>query len=566
MSLTGFIVASTLNILAPAAAPWDEPPPAITYTIEELADDTGVRVIAALPGDMDGVTEFTIGPDWGGSAAEIDSFTDPVATAAGKPARVEHDGARTWTIRHDPGQSITLSYVLREPAGREPYGQGHNDYRTRVRGGLFQMTGNLGLLYPEHLADGAARLHEVRWVGFDGPGEHALSSFGPGRVERALMPKDQFLHSLFVGGRVEYVEKPTPAGKIGVVISGSDWGFTPQEFADLTFRIIESQRGFFADHADPWYFVSVTPEGKVANSGFSLGGTALTNSFALFCNAGISLHPDRPFLHQIEHLIAHEYFHNWNGVKFRLDGEEGSNYWFSEGFTEYFTRRMLRVAGLWDDAKVLADINRSIGEYDMIGRRNAPNADIVREFWTDRDISRLPYRRGDLLAIAFNARIAERSNGTRSLDDVYREFIGKHPPGSKMPAREDFLALVEAEAGADFARQFREVVEQGIDPPLPERLTEFGAAINSGGMRTFDPGFNTVESQKSKVVSGLVAGSGAHEAGLRDGLPLRRASITSGAGPNDAPRGEVEVQIDGAWKTIVYDAVGPARIVRSYRR
>jgi predicted metalloprotease with PDZ domain len=539
--------------------------PDLRYTFEDLAGPA-VRVTAALTGDADGVTEFCVKSDWGGSDAEIASFTQIVATAAGRALSVVHDGKLTWTVTHEPGAVIEFSYVLSEPRDRKPNERGVNDYRTRVRDDLFQMNGNHGLLYPAHLADGAEHLHEVVWNGFESDGVHALSSFGPGKVEQTKKVSDEFLHSLFVAGNVAYVEKPTASGKIGVVISGDDWGFTPREFADLAFKIIETERAFFNDHSDPWYFLSVTPEGKVDNSGFSLGGTALTNSFALFCNAGISLKPDGPFLHQIEHVLAHEYFHNWNGVKFRLDGEEGSNYWFSEGFTEFFTRRMLRLAGLWDDAKLLADLNRSIGEYDSLGRKNAPNADIIKEFWTDRDISRLPYRRGDLLAIVLDEKLRASSNGSYSLDDLYREFIARHPAGSRMPEREEFLALVEKHTDAEFVAMFSRVIDEGIDPPLPSKIAEFGVLLAAGGSRSFDPGFDTAKSQAAKEITGVVAGSGAEEAGLKNGLSLRRASIGPGAGPNDAPRGEVEVQVDGEWKTIKYDAVGPVKQVRVYQK
>jgi predicted metalloprotease with PDZ domain len=554
----------TASVLA-CAAQARQGEPALGYTIENLAGPQ-VRVTALLKGDADGTTDFCVQSDWGGSDAEIASFTQAVAKSAGRELRVVHDGKLTWTVTHDPGAAIEFSYVLVEPGDRKQYERGHNDYRTRVRDDLFQMIGNHGLLYPAHLADGQERLHEVVWSGFEGNGVHAVSSFGPGKVEQTVKASEEFLHSLFIAGNVAYVEKPTASGKIGVVISGDDWGFTSQEFADLAFRIIETERTFFSDHSDPWYFLSVTPEGKVDNSGFSLGGTALTNSFALFCNAGISLKPDGPFLHQIEHVLAHEYFHNWNGVKFRLDGEEGSNYWFSEGFTEFFTRRMLRLAGLWDGAKVLADINRSIGEYDSLERRNAPNADIIKEFWTDRDISRLPYRRGDLLAIVLDERLRASSNGSYSLDDLYREFIAGYPRGSKMPGRDELLALIEKHTDAEFARTFRSVIEQGIDPPLPAKLHESGASLASGGSRSFDPGFDTAASQARKEIVGLVAGSGAEEAGLKNGLALQRASIGPGAGPNDAPRGEVEVKIDGEWKTINYDAVGPLKQVRVYQK
>ncbi|MCK6476546.1 MAG: hypothetical protein L6Q35_06920 [Phycisphaerales bacterium] len=539
--------------------------PAFSVTFERTQDRSGVRVTAQFAGDADGTTTVSTVGDWGGVRADPSEFTDIGATAGGSSLAISHGEGCSWTISHAPGADVTLTYVLREPADRQSLGRGHNDYRTRVRPELFQMTGNHGLLYPEHFQDRSTREHRVEWVGFDAVGEHALSSFGPDRVETVEIDGDGFRQGLFIAGRLAYEETTIKGNRVGLVISGDEWGFTPAQFAELTFRIIKTERDFFGDHSDPWYLVSVTPEGRVENGSFSLGGTALTNCFALYCNAGISLDEKNGHVEQIRHVLAHEYFHTWNGVKFRVEGPEGSNYWFSEGFTEWFTRRMLRLAGLWDDGAVLRNLNESITGYDSNARKNAANDQVTSGFWKDPDLSQLPYRRGDLVALCLDEEIRRVSGGNRSLDDAFRDLVTRARGENRMPDRAALMRVFEKETSPEFVARLRACIDDGADPPLPQNLSEFGATLGTSAMQSFDPGFDVTASGEQKRIVGIKAGSGAERAGLRDGMPLRRANI-GGGDPGTPPRGTVEVEIDGEWKTIEYEAVGARRDVRAYRR
>ncbi len=549
--------------LRPALA--DPAQPAVEYAFERRTDGSAVTVTASFAGDADGATEVAVQPDWGGVSADPAEFDHVVAAGPdAAPLNIAKGQGCAWTITHTPGQRITLTYDLRQPADRAPLPPGHNDYRTRVTPDLFQMIGNHGLLYPEHLCGEQPREYRVEWRGFDLPGFHAVCSFGAGATQAVTATADQFRQSLFIAGRLAYVQRDIKGTRVGVVISGDDWGFTPEQFGELTFKIVQTEREFFDDFSDPWYLISVTPEGHAQGGSFSLGGTALTNCFALYCNAGISLDENSHYVEQIRHVLAHEHFHTWNGLKLHIDGPEGSNYWFSEGFTEYFTRRMLRRAGLWDDKALLDDINRSLAEYDANPKRHAPNTQVQRDFWTDPDISKLPYRRGDLLALCLDEKIRAASAGKRSLDDVIRELVTRVRGGAPAPDREAVLALFQAEVGPEFMAGVRACIEDGIDPPLPARLGEPACELASGAVRGFDPGFDTQASGRDKQIVGINPGSGAQEAGLRDGMPLRSASIGAG-GPAAAPRGEVEVQIDGAWRKITYDAVGPKTQVRRYK-
>lgn len=542
--------------------------PAFILEFTRSTDGNTVRVTEHFAGDQDGVTDVAVENEWGGIAAETGSIVDVSALGSDGKSLVTKpsESGIGWSITHAPGEAITLAYTLHQPPDRQPLGPGHNDYRTHVSPSLFQMIGNHGLLYPAHMEDGVTREHEVRWSGFDLPGFHTVSSFGSGSVQKATVDAGAFRQGLYIAGELALVERDLHGARIGVVISGTDWGFKPEQFADLAFTIIKTEREFFDDNSDPWYLVSVTPEGEASEHRFSLGGTALTNCFALYCNAGLTLAEGSPHVERIQGVLAHEYFHTWNGVKFHIDGPEGANYWFSEGFTNYFARRMLERAGLWGKDDVLRDLNEAVGGYDSLLKKNATNEEIRQGFWTDPDLSRLPYLRGDLIALALDQQIRAYTGGKRTLDDSFRSLIKAWPKGSGSPDREMVLRILAGDAGQEFIDGLRPVIESGIDPPVPGEIPEHGATLATSTMRTFDPGFDVEKSQEARKIVGVKPGSGAEKAGLKDGMPLRRATIGEGGAPGAAPRGEVEVEVDGDWMKIAFDAVSPLLHVRTFKK
>lgn len=563
-TVTGALAAFLATLLATPAGATENTKP-VLVTFERRPQTPGVTVTIEFTGDADGRSEVTA-PDsaWGGFTPDPADFTDIAAASDGSSLSLTAINALGWSVEHPPSVTIMFSYTLREPSspGREPLPPGRNDYRTAVGPDYFRMFGPLGFLYPKHLRDATPRRHDIRWLGFDSPGFVCASSFGDGPTQSATITADRFINSIYVAGRFSEARRDINGGRLAVLIAGDHWDFTPDEFADLTAGIVRAQRDFFDDHSQPWYLVCVTPQPRAAPGSFSLGGTALTNTFALFCDTGTSLRPNSPHIAHVQRLLAHEYFHSWNGVAFQVRGPEGSNYWFSEGFTDYFTRRMLRLAGRWTDQDILADINDSLARYDANPARHATNDQVIAAFWSDREMADLPYRRGDLAALALDQEIRRRSGGKRTLDDAFRDLIRTNA-GREMPDQEALFGFFEAQAGPELAQSVRRFVLDGHDAPLPDSLDEFGASLSTVGRRSMDPGFDLDASREQRRIVGVRGGSAAQAAGLKDGMPFRRISI--GADQDKPTEALAEVEIDGEWMTIRYEALGPVRHVRAYQ-
>lgn len=552
-----------------------------------------VTVEARFTGDADATTDLELQKEWGGNTNDGSDVGDLVVTGKdGRTIPAERIQPWSWRIIHQPSEPLTFRYTIRPTPLRDDLRMG-NDYRTRLRDGFFQCTPNLAFLMPSHLSDDKPRHFAISLQGFAaassnnlaGPSWRVMSSWGDGaeRFERHSTA-GEFLHAMIFAGDASPNGPHAPAhsrfhtkqigpNTVGFAIVGAsggsavEWGFQDQQFIDLASRIVELERDFFRDHSDPWFLITLTPEGGSANGGsFSLGGTGLFNCFSLYCNTGLSLDPGSPYLERIAILLAHEYFHTWNGLKVRTsadDGQgEGGTYWFSEGFTNFFARRILHTAGIIDDLAYATNLSEAVSAYDANPFKNAPNQKIRDEFWKDQSVGQLPYQRGDLIALWLDQRLRTISKGEGSLDDFMRWVCDKHKDDPAVTT-DEILALISEALGADVAATVRAWVIDGTSVELPETLTSPALRLTSKAMRTFDRNFDPDASQREGQVVGVIADSEAFKAGLRDGQKLLGFSIKGGS-PTEPPSAIVEVEVDGQPKRIEYEAVSNPKPVRAY--
>jgi predicted metalloprotease with PDZ domain len=142
------------------------------------------------------------------------------------------------------------------------------------------------------------------------------------------------------------------------------------------------------------------------------GGTGLTTSFSLAMGEGT------PLDGSIDTLLAHEHFHSWCGQTIEPDPPEQDAYWFTEGFTTFYTSRLLYRAGMLNLADYAASLDRDLVAYTASSARELPNANIGAGFWTLRGVvpgsaaERAGLKNGDHLD-AIDAQIGEPDRPVR---------------------------------------------------------------------------------------------------------------------------------------------------------
>lgn len=478
-------------------------------------------------GSSDGVAHFGLSEDSGG-VIDVGAWIEELrATGAnGRALAVDHPDRSRWIVHASANERIHLAYAIGANARRmDPDPRVH--YGPIVDRELVHLLGSLALLSPEHLED-RERSIAWRWEGLDATGWTACGVRGPGAGPfRVRARPEELRNAPFVAGEIDVRTIDVHGAPLHVAVARAGTSFDPDAFAKLATRVVELERGFFEDWRSDGFLISVVSIGDPGATGAhaqSIGGTGLVDSFALYLQAGTKLDDPSPGM-TIPALLAHELFHAWNGAKLAFDETPQTSYWFSEGFTEFFARRLQHRGGFLDDEAYVASLNRSIAEYFQSPALHAPAAEIRERFFTDRTAGAHPYRRGDVIAFVIDQELRKRSAGTQTLDDWMRDLVLRGTRGERIsPVR--FYALLAERSDTAFAERVRACAEDGAVMELPRELASPCHAVELVPLPTYELGFDVEASRASGRVAGVRDGSAAHVAGLRNGQRIAGFSIS----------------------------------------
>jgi predicted metalloprotease with PDZ domain len=537
-------------------------PPEIVYTIELRQEPAlEARFTLEAPAGERGPTTFEVDADWGGVEDAADQVENVRAVdASGANLVVDHPERHRWLVQAAPGDRITVSWSL-APNAFQADTDPRVHYRSILNEHLLHVIGNLGLLEPE-LPDDAPRRIAVRWKGFREAGWTVASSFSlDADGFEVVAPVQAVRHAVYLAGRIRTRVVEVRGRDVAVAIAGEAWPWTDEAFLENVRAIVETERAFFDDDRLPYYLVSVIPVGAADPNSRSLGGTGLSQSFALFLQEGTPLGTHAGGGLDVPWLLAHEMFHHWNGQTVSMEAPEQLVYWFSEGFTDFFARRVMARAGFGGVQEYARNVNRKLREYTLSPAREEPNEAIREGFWRSRDVGQLPYQRGDVVAMLCDRAIFERSGGARSLDDFMREVVEAGRRGEQV-STERLLARIEAWTDSAFAQRVREIVVEGRTAEIPPDTFAPCFEVELVEMGAFDPGFEVDASRRAKSVRGVRKGSAAERAGLRDGQSLLGWSVSFGR--PDVPI-EMQVREDGEEKAIRWLPQGEPLLVPQVR-
>jgi hypothetical protein len=404
---------------------------------------------------------------------------------------------RRWTATRAIDGNVELRYRAPVTLVKPRLGSGP-PFDVRPQGGGLSGSLNTFLIMPD-----TERPFMID-IGWDldalAPGSVGVTSFGEGDT-RSPGPVDRLIATFIMAGPLGEF----PRGKQESRFSGYWIGkpaFDAYEMLQWSQRAYEMVADFFGDTDPPAFRVFL--RGNPYPGG---GGSALMNSFLL------SFPDTEADVTELRETIAHETVHNWISS---IGGPPGTTLWFSEGMTVHYTRELLFRSGLFTAKEYLDSVNDTAANYYTNPLHDLPNEDIAAGFWKDARIRRLPYVRGSFYFADVDARIRERSDGERSLDDLVTEIIAIRRSGQEVTA-DTWRRIVAEELGPAGAEDLDAMLNgRLIVPPS----VAFGACFERRAvpLRPFELGFDLESlTDQPRILSGLVVGSAAARAGLKNG-------------------------------------------------
>ncbi|MBR7620223.1 hypothetical protein JKL49_12570 [Phenylobacterium sp. 20VBR1] len=477
----------------------------VAYRLTPVVERGALSALAVemrFVGDADGVTDLELPSSW----AEGEKLWRLVDHLTVDGARLDPGGEAVRLLRHGSRAAITVRYRLAITGETDP-GRDHAKGEPVVRPAWFMAHGEGLFAAPAgRQGDPATFAWGARPKGWTLVSDLDHLAGRTGKVS-------EIIDSVVVGGtQVTRVNAKVAGAPLRVAVIGQ-WPASAQAVTDMAARIMTAENALWRDRGQP-FLITVTPLGEAKGGGSSSTGTGKSDAFAIESTTNVDLTRD-------PHFLAHEYMHTWlpnqtGGLPLE---DEARDYWFSEGFTDFYATRVLLASGIWSLEDYAARYNEVLTRYDGSAARNFTADQVMAVFWTNQDAQQSPYDRGRLLALTWDRAVRTASGGRLSLDDVMRRQRDAVRAGAKGYGAALFPGTLRALApGIDVEADLARHVTGGETVWLESGVFGPCLALARKSVPVFDRGFDGAKSGQTGIISGVDPAGPAYAAGLRDGM------------------------------------------------
>lgn len=395
----------------------------VYYTENLASDGLKIQLTYRHKHAVDSTLFYYNDEGWG----EVDLFNSLQLLKTDNPTLTikEDRENQTITVYHPKSKKVVLVYRIKQDYEEPNYNAG---FRPIVHDEYFHILGHSLFVIPEYFVteEFMDKVNlTITWNNF--PIEFKIhNNFGSEVLEQKLKLDvwEELLHSVFVGGdyrihSFKHHDKPI------YLVTRGEWhnGFDDEFLISNYKNAITSQRDFWQDYDQKYFTAILTPTVSQNDSlyrGSTITGSAVHNCFVMLAT-------NNPFNYKEAyiHLVHHELMHNWIGQKIK-NKYEYANYWFSEGFTDYYAyKNRLKIKDLTINEWQALFNEFVIKPHWKNPKKNIPNYAIKDGFWSDRDVEKVPYRRGAIFAFWLDNQILLNSDYKYSLDNLMNDILSK---------------------------------------------------------------------------------------------------------------------------------------------
>jgi predicted metalloprotease with PDZ domain len=244
---------------------------------------------------------------------------------------------------------------------------------------------------------------------------------------------------------------------------------------------------------------------------------------------------------QIAGVTAHEFFHLWNVKRIRPASLEPVDYtreqitralWFAEGVTSTYGSYTLVRSGIWSKRDFYDDVARQIDELESRPANKWQSAEQSSlDTWLDKydyykgsEFSVSYYTKGQVLGDLLDILIRDKTDNSKSLDDVLRKMNEDFAEAGKTYRDSlDVRLTAEAVAGGSFEEFFRKYVANAEPLPYQSVLQKAGLLLQRQAIVRAELGFTSERDASGRaIVRTVESGSPAERAGLLVGDEVRQ--------------------------------------------
>ncbi|MCA8900366.1 MAG: hypothetical protein KDA53_03870 [Hyphomonas sp.] len=171
-------------------------------------------------------------------------------------------------------------------------------------------------------------------------------------------------------------------------------------------------------------------------------GGAFQNSFAMRIATPFSPADEIVW----SHTLGHEVMHLWIGAGAIHSTDPESTYWFTEGFTDYLTIKLMYQSGHLDEAMLKQRLANILRRYE-IAKRRTPDATLAEAGANKQENWELVYGGGSLVALLLDATVSAEHPGM--FRDMMRDLY-EHSGTAYTP--ESLIARMDASTGGEASR------------------------------------------------------------------------------------------------------------------